>query len=124
MDNENSNAVLKMRDMLPRIDELDSILVETEDAETICLKHSEYIDETEQRLSRLRQDIAKAEKERETEFEEHKSYRDSHLKKFAYKISGQSEEFIQRQNKEEKDYHEVRSCEFNCSTWQPGDYYN
>ena len=46
-------------------------------------------------------------RKKEKEFAEHESWRDSYIRRFAYKATGQTEKFHQRAAKEERDYAEV-----------------
>ncbi|ETS75849.1 hypothetical protein PFICI_12793 [Pestalotiopsis fici W106-1] len=81
-----------------------AILSETENAVESLSRQKTRVAELDTSLSKLRQDIQHLDEKRKSDLKRHKSYRDSVVKKLAYRLSGQSDEFSLRKEKEESEY--------------------
>lgn len=91
-------------DAAARNRELLAILFETESAVEALSRQKALVAELDASLSKLREDIQLLDEKRKSDLKRHKSYRDSVVKKLAYRLSGQSDEFSLRKDKEESEY--------------------
>ncbi|KAF7528210.1 hypothetical protein G7054_g10216 [Neopestalotiopsis clavispora] len=91
-------------DAAARNRELLAILFETENAVEALSRQKTLVAELNASLSELREDIQLLDEKRKSDLKRHKSYRDSVVKKLAYRLSGQSDEFSLRKDKEESEY--------------------
>ncbi|OTB06739.1 hypothetical protein M426DRAFT_107104 [Hypoxylon sp. CI-4A] len=96
-----------IREAAPRNSELLAIVSETDHAPAALEEHKRYIADLNNELSNLQKRIATLDKQREKEFKEHKKYRDSVMKRFAYRVGGKTGKFEARAEKEEKEYFAV-----------------
>ncbi|KAI0135357.1 hypothetical protein F4814DRAFT_19239 [Daldinia grandis] len=97
----------KIRESAPRNCELLAILSETDHAQPALEEQRRYVDDLNNELSAAQKRIAMLNKQRAKEFKEHKRYRDSVMKRFAYRMSGKTEKFEAKAEKEEKEYFAV-----------------
>ncbi|KAI2784529.1 hypothetical protein F4815DRAFT_126389 [Daldinia loculata] len=97
----------KIRESAPRNSELLDILSETDHAQPALEQQKRYVDDLNNELSAAQKRIAVLDKQRAKEFREHKRYRDSVMKRFAYRVSGKTEKFEAKAEKEEKEYFAV-----------------
>ncbi|KAK6954809.1 hypothetical protein Daesc_004778 [Daldinia eschscholtzii] len=97
----------KIRASAPRNSELLAILSETDHAQPALEQQKRYIDDLNKELSTIQKRISQLDKQRAKEFKEHKKYRDSVMKRFAYRVSGKTEKFAAKAEKEEKEYFAV-----------------
>lgn len=94
----------QIQEALPRNRELQAILAKTDHAVPDLEQHKRYMADLESRLPALERRIQELDRRRSKEFKEHKNYRDSVLRRFAYKASGNADKFEARAAKEEQDY--------------------
>lgn len=94
-----------------RNEELLSILASTDEAPSALVQQDEYIGALQYELQRANARLAAADAARKKELKEHESYRDSVLKRFAYKAAGKKEAFEARAQKEEREYFEALAAE-------------
>ncbi|KAI0145582.1 hypothetical protein GGR57DRAFT_506777 [Xylariaceae sp. FL1272] len=66
-----------------------------------------YVKDLESQHTRVGKDVSRLNHTRTKELKEHESYRDSVMKRWAYKVSGNQEKFAAKAEKEEKDYFEA-----------------
>jgi hypothetical protein len=102
----------KIRLSASRNSELLRILSETDHAPPALEQQRRYIEDLRQQSTASQKNINKLDKLKEKEFKEHKAYRDSVMRRFAYKVSGKKEKFAQQAAKEEEDYFRVLQDEF------------
>ncbi|KAI1105472.1 hypothetical protein F4804DRAFT_129707 [Jackrogersella minutella] len=87
--------------------ELLAILSETDYASPALEQQKHYIEDLNNELSTIQKRIAVLDKQRAKELKEHKKYRDSVMKRFAYRVSGKTDKFEARAEKEEQEYFAV-----------------
>ncbi|KAI1260560.1 hypothetical protein F5Y18DRAFT_250665 [Xylariaceae sp. FL1019] len=89
----------------PRNDELLRILSETDHAASLS-QQLLYIKDLVSQLDKIKKDLPWLNWKRTKELKEHESYRDSVMKRWAFKVSGNQERFAAKAEKEEKEYFE------------------
>ncbi|CAJ2501264.1 Uu.00g041170.m01.CDS01 [Anthostomella pinea] len=94
----------KVQEAAARNSELLRILLETDHAAPDLENQNAYIADLDKQLSSLEKRIATLGHERFKEHNDHEKYRDSVLKRFAYRVSGKTEKFAAKAEKEERDY--------------------
>ncbi|KAI0841920.1 hypothetical protein F5Y06DRAFT_163704 [Hypoxylon sp. FL0890] len=97
----------KIKDAAPRHRDLLTILSDTDYALPALEQQRRFIDDLSNELSTIRRRIAMLDRQRLKEFKEHKKYRDSVMKRFAYRISGKTDKFQAKAEKEEREYFAV-----------------
>ncbi|KAI1415864.1 hypothetical protein F5Y13DRAFT_139238 [Hypoxylon sp. FL1857] len=97
----------KIKEAAPRNRELLAILYETDHAPPALEQQKRFIDDLNNELSTVQKRIAVLDRQRVQEFKEHKKYRDSVMKRFAYRVSGKTDKFEAKAEKEEKEYFAV-----------------
>ncbi|KAI1382017.1 hypothetical protein F4677DRAFT_12479 [Hypoxylon crocopeplum] len=97
----------QIKDAAPRNRELLAILSETDHALPTLEQQKRYIGDLNRELSTVQKRIMALDKQRAKEFKEHKKYRDSVMKRFAYRVSGKTDKFEARAEKEEQEYFAV-----------------
>ncbi|KAI1208039.1 uncharacterized protein F4807DRAFT_163003 [Annulohypoxylon truncatum] len=88
----------------PRNEDLLALLAETDHALPALEQQKRYIDDLNNELSNIQKRIVVLDAQRNKEFKEHKRYRDSVMKRFAYRVSGKTDKFQARAEKEEREY--------------------
>ncbi|KAI1761366.1 hypothetical protein GGR53DRAFT_28796 [Hypoxylon sp. FL1150] len=91
----------------PRNRELLAILSETDHAPPALEHQRHYISDLNNEICTTQKRIATLDKQRVKEFKEHKSYRDSVMKRFLYRVGGKTDRFEARAEKEEQEYFAV-----------------
>lgn len=81
-----------------------SILSETDHAKPSLQQHESYLSDLDRQLADAIKWVKEVDKKRQKELKEHEKYRDSVMKRFAYKVSRNKEKFEERAAKEECDY--------------------
>lgn len=84
-----------------------SILSETDYAPPALGQHKRYIADLEGEIQKLDRSIKSLETKRAQELKDHEKYRDSTMKRFAYKVSRRTEKFEAKASKEEREYFDV-----------------
>lgn len=84
--------------------ELLTTLSKTDHARPELEQQELYIADLVTEIALSRQHVDQLDKKRQKELKEHASYRDSVMKRFAYKVVGKKERFEEKANKEEKEY--------------------
>ncbi|KAI8958461.1 hypothetical protein F5Y11DRAFT_38928 [Daldinia sp. FL1419] len=102
-----TSIINKIRESASRNSELLAILCETDHAQPALEQQMRHISDLNNELSATQKRISELDKQRAKEFKEHKRYRDSVMKRFAYRMSGKTEKFEARAEKEEKEYFAV-----------------
>ncbi|KAI0378092.1 hypothetical protein F5Y04DRAFT_262896 [Hypomontagnella monticulosa] len=102
-----TSIATKIKEAAPRNDQLLSILSETDHAPPALEQQKRYIADLNNELSTIQKRIISLDKQRAKEFKEHKKYRDSVMKRFAYRVSGKTDKFAARAEKEEQEYFAV-----------------
>lgn len=97
----------KIKEAAPRNRELLAILSETDYAPPALEQQKRFIDDLNKELSNIQRRIAILDRQRIQEFKEHKKYRDSVMKRFAYRVSGKTDKFQAKAEKEEREYFAV-----------------
>lgn len=87
--------------------ELLQTLKNTDHAAPDLNSQNKYIADLERLIVESAVRIKKLGRKRNKELEEHESYRDSVMRRFAYKATGRREKFAQKAEKEEKEYFDV-----------------
>ncbi|QIX01377.1 hypothetical protein AMS68_006894 [Peltaster fructicola] len=90
-------------------EELLGVLERTDYAEAALKQQEVYVKDLENELTKLVQQIRTYEQKTKVEKAEFEKYRDSNIKRFAYKLGGTKgkEKFQSRSEKEEKEYYEA-----------------
>lgn len=94
----------KIRQAASRNAELLQILADTDNATPDLANQIAYIKDLETQYTENHTKIRKSKYKREKEFHDHEKYRDSVMRRFAYKALGKQEEFTERAKKEEQEY--------------------
>ncbi|KAK8125185.1 uncharacterized protein PG998_000944 [Apiospora kogelbergensis] len=84
-----------------------SILSETDYALPALQQHESYLGDLERQRKDATKWVEGVDKMRKKELKEHKKYRDSVMKRFAYKVSGNKDKFEEKAAKEEREYFDV-----------------
>lgn len=95
---------LKIQEASARNSELLQTLHETESAVPDLDAQRRYIHDLEQQFADASKKLRLLSDKRKQELKEHESYRDSVMKRFAYKIGGKTDKFEARAAKEEREY--------------------
>ncbi|KAI0890125.1 uncharacterized protein GGS22DRAFT_8788 [Annulohypoxylon maeteangense] len=104
----NSTSITNaIKEAVPRNRDLLAILSETDHAPPALEQQKRYIDDLNNELSTIQKRIVVLDEQRAKEFKEHKKYRDSVMKRFAYRVGGKTDKFQARANKEEQEYFAV-----------------
>lgn len=101
----------RIRDAASRNTQLLATLRETDHAPPDLAAQTRYIADLQAQINNAAKQIKQIEAKRQKEFKEHESYRDSVMKRFAYKATGKKEKFEQRAKKEEQEYFEALQTE-------------
>jgi uncharacterized coiled-coil protein SlyX len=97
----------KILSAIPENTRLLKSLEETDYAVSAIQQSSAYIEELSKELSREQENLRKCSKTVASEYADHKKYRDSHMKRLAYKLGGKKEKFAEEASKEEKEWLEA-----------------
>ncbi|KAK6087318.1 hypothetical protein SCUP234_01949 [Seiridium cupressi] len=99
-----SSTITQIQEAAPRNRELLAILSETDHAPPDLEQQRRYIADLDNQLANLAKQIQVLDRKREKELKEHTTYRDSVMRRFAYKVGRKTEKFEARAAKEERDY--------------------
>ncbi len=91
----------------PRNKELLAILEETDRAPPTLDHQKQYIADLDGDLSELQRRMGSLERKREKELKDHEKYRNSVMKRFAYKVARKQDKFEAKASKEEQEYLQV-----------------
>ncbi|KAI3331939.1 hypothetical protein HD806DRAFT_478836 [Xylariaceae sp. AK1471] len=97
----------QLQSAAPRNKELLEILSQTDHAPLALRQQNLYIQDLDVQLRDVKKQIDLLGHERWKEQKGHEKYRDSVMKRWAYKVSGNKEKFAAKAEKEEKEYFEV-----------------
>ncbi|KAK4161162.1 hypothetical protein QBC43DRAFT_324210 [Cladorrhinum sp. PSN259] len=84
--------------------ELLRILTETDHAKPALEQQRRLVADLEREVAESDKRVAAVDRKRKKEFKDHEKYRDSVLRRFAYKATGQKEKFAAKAAKEETEY--------------------
>ncbi|KAJ2892668.1 hypothetical protein MKZ38_009483 [Zalerion maritima] len=102
-----SSTTDKIKHAANRNRKLVTILSETDHAHSELEQQDRYISDLNTGITQSRKEVAELDSKRKKELKEHASYRDSVMKRFAYKAVGKKEDFEAKAKKEEKEYFEA-----------------
>ncbi|TLD24737.1 hypothetical protein PspLS_05375 [Pyricularia sp. CBS 133598] len=88
-------------------DTLLQTLRETDHAAPDLDNQNKFIADLDRQILESSRVISELDRKRNKELKDHEKYRDSVMRRFAYKATGKREKFTQRADKEEKEYFEV-----------------
>lgn len=94
----------KIQEASARNSELLHLLHDTESAVPDLAAQTRYVDDLEQQFAEATRKLRELGEKRKRELKEHESYRDSVMKRFAYKMGRKTEQFEARAAKEEREY--------------------
>lgn len=97
----------KLQAAAPLNQDLLRALSETDYAKPALEQQKRYITDLEQQIQQLEKHLMALEEKRKKELKEHEKYRDSVMKRFAFKVSRKQEKFNAQAEKEEREYFEV-----------------
>lgn len=97
----------KIQAAIPRNQELLQVLADTDYAPPALEQQTRYIADVENEIKQLDSKIKELEEKRKKELKDHEKYRDSVMKRFAYKVSRKEAKFNEKASKEEKEYFDV-----------------
>lgn len=97
----------KIKNAASRNTELLRILADTDRAIPALNQQQRYIADLKNEAAELHVKMKKLDWKRQKELQDHERYRDSVMKRFAYKVSGKKEKFEERAAKEEREYFEA-----------------
>lgn len=102
-----SSIESKIRDAAGRNRDLLNALAQTDHALPALEQQQRYIADLQNELANVQKQLNELDRVRQKELKEHESYRDSVMKRFAFKVSGKKDKFEQRAAKEEREYFDV-----------------
>jgi hypothetical protein len=102
-----SSIETKIREAAGRNKDLLNILAQTDHALPALEQQQRYIADLQNEMANVQKRLSELDRIRQKELKEHESYRDSVMKRFAFKVSGKKEKFEQRAAKEEREYFDV-----------------
>ncbi|KAH8886881.1 hypothetical protein GQ53DRAFT_726749 [Thozetella sp. PMI_491] len=102
----------RIKEAAARNRELLALLSETDHAKPSLEEQERFIKNLRSEVEVSDHTLANLEKKRKKELKEHETYRDSVMRRFAYKATGRKEKFEQRAAKEEKEYFDVLQNEY------------
>lgn len=94
----------KIHDAASRNQELLAILQQTDHAKPALEHQKQYIADLTKDLSEAQNRVSALERQREKELKDHEKYRDSVMKRFAYKVARKTDKFEAKASKEEQEY--------------------
>ena len=97
----------KIKETSARNAELLHALHDTESAAPALDAQKRYVADLEKQAAEAALNLKRLATKRKRELKEHESYRDSVMKRFAYKVSGKTDKFDARAAKEEREYFDV-----------------
>lgn len=97
----------KIREAAPRNNELLKALSQNDYAKPALQQQNLYITDLEKEIKDLDKRIGDLETKRKAELKDHEKYRDSVMKRFAYKVGRKEEKFNVKAEKEEREYFEA-----------------
>ncbi|KAI1814703.1 hypothetical protein GGS20DRAFT_394421 [Poronia punctata] len=96
-----------LRNAAPRNKQLLEILSNTDHAAEAIEQQKRYLADLEVQIRDVKRRVGVLGHEKFKERKDHEKYRDSVMKRFAYKVSGKREKFAAKAEKEEKEYYEA-----------------
>ncbi|KAF2104165.1 hypothetical protein NA57DRAFT_62838 [Rhizodiscina lignyota] len=102
-----STATEQIASAGPRNAKLLSVLAETDYAPAALKQQIAFIKDLQASLKQTDAHIAKLNQSVQKELKDHEKYRDSTVKRFAYRIGGKKEKFEEKASKEEREYFEA-----------------
>lgn len=97
----------RIRETSARNTELLRIIHETESAIPALGAQTRYVVDLEKQVAEAGRKLKQLESKRKQGLKEHESYRDSFMKRFAYKVSGKTDKFDAKAAREEREYFDV-----------------
>lgn len=97
----------KIQAAATRNSELLQTLSETDYAKPALEQQTRYVADLENQIRQLDTSLKTLEDKRKKELKDHEKYRDSVMKRFAYKVGRKEAKFNERASKEEREYFEV-----------------
>lgn len=97
----------QLQNAAPRNQQLLDILSQTDNAPLALEQQKRYILDLDGQLQDVKKRIALLGHEKWKEHKDHEKYRDSVMKRWAYKVTGNKEKFAARAEKEEREYFDV-----------------
>jgi uncharacterized coiled-coil protein SlyX len=95
-------------------EELLRALAETDYAPSALHQVSAYINDVESQIATETRNISTLARKVDQELHDHEKYRDSRMKRLAYKMGGQKEKFEAKAEKEEREYHDALQEKFHA----------
>ena len=102
-----SDTSARLREAAARNSELLAALAQTDHAVPSLEQHQQFVQELKDLVGQSNDKIKVLDQKREAELKDHERYRDSHMKRFMYKATGQKDKFTVKAEKEEREYFEV-----------------
>lgn len=102
-----SDFEAQIREASARNSELLRVLAETDYAKPALEEQLRFVRDLDAELANTNRRIQQLEGKRKLELKDHEKYRDSNVRRFMYKATGQKEKFTQKAEKEEREYFEV-----------------
>ncbi|RYP65723.1 hypothetical protein DL771_008168 [Monosporascus sp. 5C6A] len=94
----------KIQEAAPRNQDLLAILQQTDHAKPALEHQKQYIADLTNDLSEAQKRVDELGRQREKELKDHEKYRDSVMKRFAYKVARKTDKFEAKASKEEQEY--------------------
>ncbi len=108
----------RIREGATRNKELLALLSETDHAGPALDEQVRYISNLQSEIKDSKYNITILGRQRRKELKEHETYRDSVMRRFAYKATGKKEKFEERAAKEEREYFDVLQKEHQATAKQ------
>jgi len=97
----------QLRSAVPKNKQLLDILFETDHAVLALEQQNRYIVDLDAQIRVAKRNVSDLGHKKWKEGKDHAKYRDSVMKRWAYKVSGNKEKFAAKAEKEEQEYYEV-----------------
>lgn len=92
-------------------------LADTDYAASALRQQLDYIADLTKQIDQSKAKLTSLKRKTQVEKAEHEKYRDSTMKRFAYKIGGKKDKFADRASKEEREYYEAVQEEHSAAQW-------
>lgn len=102
-----SDFEAQIREAASRNTQLLKVLQETDHAKPSLQEQIRYVQDLEKDVANIDKRLKQLEQKRAKELKDHEKYRDSHIRRFAYKATGKEDKFNAAAEKEEREYFDV-----------------
>ncbi|KAH8177159.1 hypothetical protein LIA77_02241 [Sarocladium implicatum] len=108
----------QIREASAKNSELLRILADTDHAKPALQEQQRFIKDLEGEAAKIAKRLEQLAHKRKMELKDHEKYRDSNVRRFMYKATGQKDKFAQKAEKEEREYFDVLQEEQTTTSMQ------